>query len=256
MKRLALTACILTLLAAAPAMAQMPQAGQGADSYQAPAATEGGRTGQMTMEQGFQDVDRDRDGLVSESEMRESQGDEAFQERSFRELDQDGDGMLSQEEYGQPRMSGGVGERGAAGGADEYGITRQQGVTGGVSPIDGSGQGQTQGEGERGAPEESAGQGQSGKGGDWGLTGPGAPEEPRGAPGDIRGGGEVGDQEGAGPAEVPNVETYGGRDYDTTPEYGLPPAGAQGGSAAGPSGTYRERGSGGAEKEAGGTSGR
>ncbi len=245
MKRTAMIASVLALLSVTPGMAQMPQADQ--DGSQTPVATEHGQTGQMTMEQGFQEADRDKDGLVSESEMRESLDADGSQERSFRELDQDGDGMLSQEEYGRQGMTGGAGG---------YGITREQGVTGGVSPIDGSGQGQTQGESERGAPEESAGQGQSGEGSDWGLTGPGGPSEPRGDPGNIRGGGEMGDQEGAGPAEVPTAETYGGRDYDTTPEYGLPPAGAQGGSAAGPSGTYRERGSGRAQEEADGTSGR
>lgn len=256
MKRTAMIASLLALLSVTPAMARMPQAGQGGS--QAPAATDrgqsgqAGQAGQMTMDQGFQQADRDRDGLVSESEMRESLDAESSQGRSFRELDQGGDGTLSQEEYGRQGIAGSVGERGAAGGADEYGITREQGVTGGVSPLEGSGR--TGGQAVQGEP--AGGTRQHGAGGDWGLTGPGGPPEPRGDPGNIRGGGEVGDQEGAGPAEVPNVETYGGRDYDTTPEYGLPPAGAQGGSAEGPSGTYRERGSGGAEKEAGGTSGR
>lgn len=232
MKRLALTLGILFLLAAAPAMAQMEQTTPQGSSSGGPQALEdsaGGQSGQTTMARSFQDVDRDGDGRVSQKEMREAQGGAAVQERSFQDYDRDGDGMLSQEEYeAMPR----------AGESDEtqkYGITRDKGLTGGLSPVDGSGSAGKAAGGETGntgsARDSSGGTRERGTSGDWGLTGPGGPAEPQGQPGDIHGGGEVGDQEGAGPAEVPNIETYGGRDYGTTTDYAdTPPVGAQGGS--------------------------
>lgn len=224
---------LLALLVAVPAMAQRT-------TYQDPqSGSQGGHEGHV-MDRAFGDVDRDGDGVISQDELRGAYG-EGSSERAFSEMDRDGDGVLSEQEYMLPGDTGEVvspgenpyeplhpGENGVEPlpRADEYGITREQGTTGGISPMDGSREESLSAPAEEpdvdretGEAEGEAEQGES----------PYASQEmpERGA---LRSGGEMGDQEGRGPAEVPTGESYGSPDYDTTPEYGTPPAGAQGGS--------------------------
>lgn len=220
---------LLALLVSVPAMAQ--QTSQGAQEPMA-----GSHEGHV-MDRAFGEVDRDGDGVISQNELREAYG-EGSSERAFSEMDRDGDGMLNEQEYMLPGNTGEVvspgenpyeplnpGESGVEPlpQADEYGITREQGTTGGVSPMDDSGgealeQPRAEQETERAAEDET----------DMRVSPYGSREERGPENYDLNG--EMGDQEGRGPAEVPTGESYGSPDYDTTPEYGTPPAGAQGGS--------------------------
>jgi hypothetical protein len=230
MKYRILIAGLLALLVAMPAMAQQT-------TYQDPQQGSPGSHEGHVMDRAFGDVDRNGDGVISQDELREVYG-EGSSERAFSEMDRDADGVLSEQEYMLPGNTGEVvspgenpyeplnpGESGVEPlpQADEYGITRKQGTTGGVSPMDDSGgealdQPRAEQETERAAEDET----------DMRVSPYGSREE-RG-PENYNLNGEMGDQEGRGPAEVPTSESYGSPDYDTTPEYGTPPAGAQGGS--------------------------
>ncbi|EMG37281.1 EF-hand domain pair [Desulfocurvibacter africanus PCS] len=230
MKYRILIAGLLALLVAMPAMAQQT-------TYQDPQQGSPGSHEGHVMDRAFGDVDRNGDGVISQDELREVYG-EGSSERAFSEMDRDADGVLSEQEYMLPGNTGDVvspgenpyeplnpGESGVEPlpQADEYGITREQGTTGGVSPMDDSegdtlDQPRAEQETERAAEDET----------DMRVSPYGSQEERGPENYDLNG--EMGDQEGRGPAEVPTGESYGSPDYDTTPEYGTPPAGAQGGS--------------------------
>jgi len=107
MKRLALMAGILALLATAPAMAQVGSDWDStAESYNAQerAPMESDGSGE-TMARPFADTDADGDGFVSEQEYGAVQDDAATQERGFQDMDADGDGQLSEQEYGAAQDS-------------------------------------------------------------------------------------------------------------------------------------------------------
>lgn len=104
MKSIAIIAAIVSLMAAVPVMAQVGSDWTtGAQSYNVP---EGGESAQMTMDRSFSEVDQDGDGMVTESELQQTYGDEATQNMST--MDQDGDGSLTQQEY--ESMAGGSGQ--------------------------------------------------------------------------------------------------------------------------------------------------
>ncbi|MEG6551465.1 EF-hand domain-containing protein [Desulfocurvibacter africanus] len=234
MKYRILIAGLLALLVAMPAMAQQT-------TYQDPQQGSHGSHEGHVMDRAFGDVDRDGDNAISQDELRESYG-EGSSDRAFSEMDRDADGVLSEQEYMLPGNTGEVvspgenpyeplnpGESGVKPlpQADEYGITREQGTTGGVSPIDDStNESMAETEEEPGAERETGSEAENET--EQGTSQYGSREEIE--PGPLRSTGEMGDQEGRGPAEVPTGESYGSPDYDTTPEYGTPPAGAQGGS--------------------------
>ncbi|MEG6551464.1 EF-hand domain-containing protein [Desulfocurvibacter africanus] len=113
MQRIALIASLLALLVAVPAMAQVGK-DWGSGGFESYGSKEGGESGQMAMDRGFEEVDQDADGMVTESELQESYGDQITQERSFSEMDQNADGGLSQEEY---QMAGG--QEGSEGGESQ-----------------------------------------------------------------------------------------------------------------------------------------
>lgn len=225
---------LLALLVAMPAAAQQASSPGAQESLQ-------GRHEGHIMDRAFGDVDRDGDNVISQDELREAYG-EGSSERAFSEMDRDADGVLSEQEYMLPGNTGEVvspgenpyeplhpGESGIEPlpQANEYGITREQGTTGGISPMDGStdkSMAEPEEEPRAQREPESEAEGET----EMRVSPYGSQEMPE--RGELQSTGEVGDQEGRGPAEVPNIETYGSRDYDTTPEYGTPPAGAQGGS--------------------------
>ncbi|EMG37282.1 hypothetical protein PCS_02120 [Desulfocurvibacter africanus PCS] len=114
MQRIALIASLLALLMAVPAMAQTGK-DWGSGGFEGYGTKESGEAAQMAMDRGFEEVDQDADGMVTESELQESYGDQITQERSFSEMDQNADGGLSQEEY---QMATG-GEAGSEGGESQ-----------------------------------------------------------------------------------------------------------------------------------------
>lgn len=251
--RMLVTMGLLLLLAAVSALAQAGGTGQ---------------TGQTAEYKDFGQVDRDGDNLVTESEIREALGEQGYSQSNFAAHDEDGDQALNEPEYeqfmgageagamGDPQVFGGEQRQGEVQGQQEYGITREQGTTGGVAPIEEDERGvqpETTGEQpppsreltEEMPPESHTGifgsvpdaegeavneQGQPMREG-VGQVEPereyaGEAEQETGIFGDEPGpenyetNGEMGDQEGRGPAEVPNIETYGGRDYGVEWEYG------------------------------------
>ncbi len=227
------TAGLLALLVAVPAMAQRT-------TYEDPQQGSHGSHEGHVMDRAFGEVDRDGDGVISRDELREAYG-EGSSERTFSEMDRDGDGVLSEQEYMLPGNTGDVvspgenpyeslnpGESGVEPlpRANEYGITREQGTTGGISPINGSRDGSLSAPAEE--PSVDRETGESVDEADQATSRYGSREEIE--PGPLRSTGEMGEREGRGPAEVPTGQSYGSPDYDTTPEYGTPPAGARGGS--------------------------
>ncbi len=114
MQRIALIAGLLALLAAVPAMAQVGS-DWGSGGFKDYNVEESQQSGQMSMDRSFEEVDRDADGMVTESELQEAYGDQITQERSFGEMDQNADGGLDQQEY---QMESG-GQAGSEGGASQ-----------------------------------------------------------------------------------------------------------------------------------------
>lgn len=113
MQRIALIAGLLALFLSVPAMAQVGK-DWGSGGFEGYGTKESGESGQMVMDRGFEEVDQDADGAVTESELQEAYGDQITQERSFSEMDQNADGGLNQEEY---EMAGG--QTGSEGGASQ-----------------------------------------------------------------------------------------------------------------------------------------
>jgi len=122
MKRVVLTTATLALLAAMPAMAQ-DMSGPGRHGLQKHHQRHD--SDHRGMRHGFESMDTDGDGVVSEQEYRAAHRDKAHQKRSFQDMDNDGDSVLTREEYME-----------LYGKDVELGPTRESGTTGGVAPIE------------------------------------------------------------------------------------------------------------------------
>lgn len=101
MKRIALVMGVLALFPLTPAAAQVGS-DWGSGGFETYGAQEEGKPEEpagVVMDQDFDSVDLDDDGMVTESELQQTYGEQVTGERPFAKMDRDSDGALNRYEY-------------------------------------------------------------------------------------------------------------------------------------------------------------